>query len=178
MEEPTLKDLQKELVALGMAEDVASKFQSKGQAQATIDMLSANKKVEAPTASVTAAIDPKEEKAIDKGWETKRAIMARKLDAQPKVQFMFPLAPKETKGVVRTVIQKGIKEYIYVSGAVEYSQLNGYLTIWPKGVRITDMPQQVADNFAEAMNMTEEAGSNMLITRTDTETGRPVSEQL
>lgn len=177
-EEKTVKDLQKELVALGMPEEDTQKFQTKATLIATINTLravSANQKV----TTLEPKIDIQEEKKIEKKWLSKAENMRSVLEAQPKVRIMIPLDPKEKPGVVNLVYnpKTGRKEQVYVSGAVHPFTNNGYKYLVPKGIYVS-VPQQIADMIEERFGQVSEVSERLLIDRIDPETGKPVRNQL
>lgn len=180
--EKTLKQLQAELVELGIPADAAEGFKTRAVALATIETLKASQTVTTEAAPKRVAtleekVNPVEEKQIARQYQDKADTMRRKLEAQPKVRFFLPISEQEKPGVVREVMRNGRKEQIYVSGAVETVQLNGYKVLIPKGVFV-DVPQQVADVLSDAMRLTQNAGANLLIDRIDPQTGAPVSQRL
>ena len=183
MEEKSLKQLQAELVALGMPEEDVKAFRSKTMVQNTINTLTAVKAEPAEekeikkVKSIIERPNPREEKTVIRKYKTKREIMRAKLEAQPTVRFFLPLSGQEQAGVVREVVKNGRKEQIYVSGAIETVQLNGYKILIPKG-NFIDIPQQVAEVLSDSMQLTNKAGEAFLIDRVNPETGQSVRSRL
>ena len=135
----TTKELQAELVKLGMPEEDTQKFNTKAALIATINVLKATKVVN-KVDTLEPPVNPKEEKESEKHWQSKADRMAKSLESQPKVRVLIPLEPQEKQGVVREMEIRGLKQYVYVSGAVwsktfnlfcQYSNtpaINGVLT--------------------------------------------------
>jgi hypothetical protein len=174
-QEKTLKELQAELVELGMPKEDTEKLTTKAAVTATINVLKAVKAAN----TVDPVESPKEEKEVEKKWTTKRDIMRANLEAQPETQIMIPTEGKEKAGVVEWVFDKKTKrmEQVHISGAVQPVTLNGYRYLVPKG-RMVKVPEQIAQVITESMEETRQAGQDLLIDRTDPETGRPVRDQL
>lgn len=195
--ELTLKQLQDRAIELGMPVEDAELFKTKAPLQATIAALeaaNASKQAEEDFAEPEVAIvdgkkiekvktieerpNPQEERATNQAFLSKAKIMRNKLEKQPKVRWMIPLEGEEKPGVVREIMGKdGHKEYVHVSGAIVTVQLNGYKTLVPKGVFV-DIPQQVADELAQSMQQTQDAGADFKIDRVDPKTGISVSQAL
>lgn len=178
-QEKTVKDLQKELVSLGMPEEAAKAFTTKAPALATINTLKATRaqaKVER-VATLEEAPNPKEESIERRVYDSKADQMMQKLEGQRKVRVLIPLEGKEQQGIVREEVVRGRRIYTYVGGAVETVILNGYKVLIPKG-QYVEVPEQVADVIAEAQQQTSQAGRQFLIDRIDPETGRPVRDLL
>jgi len=72
---------------------------------------------------------------------SKAEAMKRKLEAQPKIPIMIPLAPGETEGSTQSVI------------------LNGYRMNIRKGMYV-HVPQQVAEVIMESQQQTRQAIEN------------------
>lgn len=176
LESLTVKELQQEAVKLGMPEVDSKKFTIKAPLIATINALKATQVVK-KVDTLTPPANPVEEKQVARKWRSKAEHMRSILDSQPKVRFFLPLEGKEKQGVVREVMIKGRKELVHVSGTIETVILNGYKTIIPKGQWV-ELPKQVADELANAYQMTSEAGRDLLLDRVDPNTGRTVREQL
>lgn len=176
--ELTLKDLQIEVIKLGMPEEDAKKFTNKTSLQATINVLKAVKTV-AKVDSLNMHESPKITKEDNEVWLSKAERMRAHLDKQPKIRILIPLdlGGQEKVGVVREVMIRGRKEYIHVSGAIETVTLNGCKTIIPKGVYFY-VPEQVADVLDESNRATQEAGKDILADRIDPDTGRPILDRL
>lgn len=176
--ELTLKDLQVEVISLGMPEEDAKKFTVKAVLQATINALKAAKTV-AKVDTLNPPEDLKTAKQDNKIWLSKAEKMRDHLEKQPKVRILIPLDPggKEKVGVVREVIVRGRKEYVHVSGGIEIVTLNGCKTIIPKGTYFY-VPQQVADVLDESNRATQQAGQDILADRIDPKTGLPVIDRL
>ena len=175
MEERTLKELQKELVKLGMPEEEAKSFNTKAQVLAVINTLDAKKAVE-KVKTLEEVESPAEKKAFEQQWLSKAMIMKKKLEAQPKVRFLLPLEGSEKQGVVEWRTGKNGEKYQYVvSGSVETVQLNGYKYFIPKGIFV-DIPEQVAQVLSESYKLTASAGSNISMDRIDDKTGKPMRD--
>lgn len=170
-DEKTVKQLREDLVKLGFDAKSAEGIKTKDALEATINALQS--KVE----SLEETADPKEERDTEKHWLAKADKMAKHLHNQEKVTVMIPLEPNEKVGQVREVKMRDTIQYQYVSGAVWSKTFNGYKVIIPKGTYYK-VPQQIADNIANELNQTQQAGQHLRIDRTDPNTGRPVREQL
>lgn len=178
-QEKTVKELQAELVSLGMPEEAAKAFTTKAPALATINTLKATHaqaKIER-VASLEEKPNPKEESIERRVYDSKADQMMQKLEGQRKVRVLIPLEGKEQQGIVREEVVHGRRIYTYVGGAVETVILNGYKVLIPKG-QYVEVPEQVADVIAEAQQQTSQAGRQFLIDRIDPETGRPVRDLL
>jgi hypothetical protein len=175
LEELSLSQLKDEVVKLGMSKEDADKFTSKPPLIVTIKNIKDAKEVKR-VKTLNEPPNPKEEKLITKVWQSKKDKMRDHLEKQPKVTFFIPLAEGGTEkpGVVRTVLVNGKKEYLHVSGAVEWRCFNGYRVCIPKGV-FTEIPIQVANKLKEAMLPTE-AEQKLSLDRIDPETGRSIKE--
>ncbi len=176
LEDKSVKDLQADLVALGMPEEDTRGFTTKAPLIATINALKAKTVVD-KVASINETANPGEERQVNKKWLTKAQKMRDVLDKQPKIRFFIPLEPKEKHGVVRRVMINGREEIEHVSGAIETVTLNGCKTIIPKGV-YWDIPKQVADVLSESLIATQNAGKDILADRFDPNTGKPIRDQL
>lgn len=179
VEEKTVKQLQADVVELGMPAEDAAALTTKAGLKAVINTLkaSAAQKVVEPVKTIEEKPNPGEDRRVNKEFLTKAETMRQKLEAQPKVRFFLPLVGSEKPGVIRDIMVHGRKEQVVVSGAVEVVQLNGFKTFIPKG-RFVEIPQQVADVLSESMMATQQAGADLLIDRVDPKTGRQVGEQL
>lgn len=177
----TLKQLQAELVELGMPAEAVEGIKTRTSVLATINALKSAKEKSASEVKKVASLEekpnPTEEKEIVRQYKAKSEVMRQKLEKQPKVRFFLPISEQEKPGVVREIIKNGRKEQLYISGAVETVQLNGYKILIPKGVYV-DVPQQVADHLSESMHLTQNAGASLLIDRIDPTTGQAVSSRL
>jgi len=175
MEERTLKELQKELVKLGMPEEEVKSFNTKAQVLAVINTLDAKKAVE-KVKTLEEVESPTEKKAFEQQWLSKAMIMKKRLEEQPKVRFLLPLEGSEKQGVVEWRTGKNGEKYQYVvSGSVETVQLNGYKYFIPKGVFV-DIPEQIAQVLSESYKLTAAAGSNISMDRIDDKTGKPMRD--
>jgi len=174
-EEMTVKDLQGELVKLGMSEEDSKKFTIKATIIATINVMKTKK--DEKVATLNPPVDPKEEKEIEKHWQSKADRMCDFLEAEPKVSIIIPVEGQEKPGVVETFIDRGRKQYRYVSGSVWSKTFNGYRVIIPKGVYY-EVPKTIGENIANEFNQTQMAGKQWDLDRIDPKTGRSVREQL
>jgi hypothetical protein len=178
MNEMTVKDLQKELVKLGISEEESAKFTVKATIIATLNALKAKESKEPEKVStLTPSVDPKEEKQIESRWQSKADRMCDFFESQPKISIMIPCEANEKPGVVEVVMVRGRKQYKFISGGVWSKSFNGYRVIVPKGTYY-DVPKSVAENIASELNQTQQAGSKWGLDRIDAETGKPVRDQL
>lgn len=175
-EELTLKDLQNQLVELGMSEEDATKFSVKSAALSTIELLNKQKKVDISAIRT----NPVEEKNLLVKYKTKAERMREVLLAQPTVRSIIQLTDQEKPGVVEWHYDKKTKreEQVHISGAVHEFISNGYIYLVPKGVYV-DVPQQIGDDlqtrFGQGVSKIAEQFS---IDRIDPQTGKAVAEQL
>jgi hypothetical protein len=155
-EEMTLKELQAELTAMDFlgAEVLTTKAQ-------VIKVIEGLKKKEEDAIAKMPSIalsDPMADvdnaKLDEKKYFGKAALMKAHLDAQPKVDFIIPLAFGEKRG------------------AIETWQANGYRLNIMKGVRVK-LPAQVADSLADAYQLTAVAGEEYSLDRPSTDRNAP-----
>lgn len=172
LEERTVKQLQAELVKLGMPEEDSLKFTIKATILATLNTLAATK-------AISAVVEPKDDKIVEKHWTTKAEAMRANLLSQPKVRIRLPLEKNEKPGVVVWEYSQKTKreEQIYVSGAYHPVILNGFTWLVPKGVQV-DVPQQISDELDAHFYGTQNAGKDLLLDRNDPKTGKLVSDAL
>jgi hypothetical protein len=174
-EETSLKDLKEELVSLGMPAEDAELYVTKAQARAILNTLKAKEAVK----NVDTLEDketPQEKKVFETQYLSKKEIMRQRLMSQPKVMYMIPCEKNEKPGVIewRVNPKSGKDEQVYISGAVETVQLNGFKWLIPKGV-MTEIPQQIAEELSKSMNITMEAGKRFAYDRIDDKTGQPLN---
>jgi hypothetical protein len=177
MEQPekTLKELQAELVSLGMPEEETKTFNTKAQIVAVLHTLKAKDAVE-KVKTLEEVESPAEKKAFEAKWLSKAMLMKRRLESQPLVRTLLPLEGSEKQGVVEWRTDKKGEKYQYVvSGAYETVQLNGYKYIIPKGV-YCDVPEQIAEVLANAYHQTQAAGADISLDRIDDRTGKPMRD--
>lgn len=175
--EKTLKELKAELVTLGMPESDVDAFNSKAQIMAVLNTMKA-KEVVKRVDSIEEIESPKEKKMVEKQYLSKARIMRDKLMSQPKVRYLIPCEPKERPGVIEWRTDKnGDKYQVVISGAFETVQLNGFKWFVPKGV-FTDVPEQVAEELGASHHLTNEAGKEKSMDRTDPQTGKVMSEAM
>lgn len=184
----SLEELQEEAMQLGMAEEKVKLFTDTAVLEATVDALRAVK-LSQPPATIEAAVDPIEERQIDKQWKAKAQRMRSLLLEQPKVRILVPTEGQEKNGVVSHVtwdeqrkvsvlhLHEVHEMQVHMGGAVQPVTLNGYTVLIPKGDYI-EVPEQIAQTIQEKMQQTTRAGANMLLDRTDPKTGRSVRDQL
>lgn len=197
MSEQTLKELQEELVELGMEEEEASEFRTKAAAEVTIKMLKKQPAEKAPEEEKVKSIeerpDPKEEKVVNKSWKSKANRMKAKLLDQEFVSILIPLDPNESMGEVEWVMQDTeenipLKEWLslshavkmktyqkHIGGAITSPQLNGFKFMIPKGVYYR-VPMQIFEVVNEANMEQLKATQYKNLDRKDPRTGRPVKE--
>lgn len=174
-EETSLKDLKAELIALGMPAEDTELYVTKAQARAILNTMKA-KEVVKKVDTLEDKESPQEKKVFEKQYISKRERMRDLLMAQPKVMFMIPIEKGEKPGEVVWDTDKHGNDYqIHKSGAVETVQLNGFKWLIPKGV-MTQVPQQIAEELSQSMNITMEAGRKFLYDRVDDKTGKPINE--
>lgn len=173
--EKTLKELQAELVSLGMPEEETKTFNTKAQILAVLNTFKAKEAVE-KVKTLEDIETPAEKKAFEEQWVSKALKMKRLLESQPLVRTLLPLEGSEKPGVVEWRTDKKGEKYQYVvSGSYETVQLNGYKYIIPKGV-YCDVPQQIAEVLANAYHQTQQAGANISLDRIDERTGKPMRD--
>lgn len=170
-QEKTQKELREELVKLGFDAKATEGIKTKEALLATIEAMKAKAVVSLNPAN------PQEDRDTEKSWQTKADRMAKHLEAQPKIRVLIPLETNEKVGIVEETLVKGIRKFKHISGAVWSKTFNGYKVIYPKGMYV-DVPEQIAENIGDEQNQTQNAGASLKIDRMDTNTGRPVSEQL
>jgi len=176
-EDPALGVLREEAIKLGLDAEVALTFNSVTALEAMIVTLTEKKTAEDKldgsskgdkkrVKTLEEKPNPREESEVVRKYKSKKEIMRRKLEAQPKVRFFLPITGAERPGVVREVKKNGKIEQIQISGAVEVVQLNGYKRIIPKGVFV-EVPEQIAEVLSDSMIKTQQAGRHLLIDRPD-----------
>ena len=177
LEDLSVKQLQEELVKLGVPSEDAKKFTTKAPLIATLKAL--NVKAGQKVATLEPKADPKEEKQVEKKWQSKAERQRAYWGAQPKVRILVPLEGKEKQGIVKWVFNPKTEreEQVYISGAIQPVTENGAKYLVPKGIYV-EVPEPVAKVIQDKYQQTSEAGANLLIDRIDPETGRKVSEQL
>lgn len=161
LEQMSLKELQAEVVKLGMSEENAATFTTKNPLIATINTLKASVR---PAVKID---EVAENKQIEKQYRKDALIMRDSLLKQPKMSYFIPLEGKgEKKGVVKWVVNPKTKleEQVQVSGTVHPVTLNGFVWLVPKGVR-TQVPEQVAEVLDERFNQTSEVEEENLLSR-------------
>jgi len=177
-----LEFMKRKLIELGMPAESVDAFTTPEQCQAVIDTLKA-KNVIQRVATLEETPNPREDRQIERQWQSKKDIMMDKWlkeEAEGKtVQFLVPLEPNERAGVVTWTRDKsGRKEQSVKEGtAVELIQENGARWYVPKG-RLVFVPQSVGNSLARRLRLTNEAGQEFLIDRTDPETGKTVGDSL
>lgn len=177
-EESTLKQLQAEIVKVGMPQEDADKFTTKAPLIAALNALKAVNLVRRVD-TLDPVVSPKEEKKFEEHYRGKAEGMRAVLEAQSKVRIMIPLENKEKVGVIKWEYNSRTKrdEQVYVSGAFHPFTNNGYLYLVPKGVYVS-VPEQIAKGIEERFGQMSEISEKLLIDRIDPDTGRPVSAQL
>jgi len=176
----TLKELEQELIEAGMPkEDVeAAKFNNKAQVIAILNTLKAKKVVE-KVDSIEETINPSEEKKTEKAWRSKAQIMWDKWMNSPMVQILYPSDPGKKAGVVewrKDAKGNSFQIALTTPDTIEEIQVNGAKWLVPKGV-LVEVPKPVALIISDRLNLTAQAGANILLDRIDDRTGKPVSEQ-
>lgn len=176
LEGKTNKELQDELVNLGMPAEEADKIKTSSVLISVINTLRANKTVQNPAQP---ELDPREEKLVEKNWRAKTKKQWAFWDSSPKVSILVPLSGKEKQGVIRWVFDKGLGREVpvHVDGAIQPVTENGAQYLIPKGVYI-EVPSPVAKIIQDKFRQTSEAGRNIRADRMDPETGHPVSDRL
>lgn len=182
MEELTIKQLQDELVKLGLSEEEAQTYKTKAQIITTLKAMSKASESEEhedeKVLSLEEKPNPSEEKRINKKWKTKAEAMKSNLFTQEEVSVLVPLDPGEKMGVVEwREDNKGDKYQVHISGDITSVQLNGYKYFIPKGV-YTRVPKQVAEVISASQQQTLDAGKDFRIDRLDGNTGRPILDAL
>jgi|SRR3990167_3455938 len=120
---------------------------------------------------------PKEEKETERHWSAKADRQKAYFDSLPRVRILIPCESGEKPGVIEEKVVDGKKQMVVVSGAVWSKTFNGYKVIVPKGV-YTEVSEAVAENIAEEYNQVQKSNARFSLDRIDTQTGRPVKEQL
>jgi len=169
----TLKELRVKVVEAGIAEEIAGIFNTKAQIIAVIESLKP-KLVDISKANIETE---KEKVNYDKLWKSKRDIMGRLLESQPKVGMSIQLEPGESVGVVDSKVVNGIREFKVISGSVKEKIINGYKWILPKGV-MTQVPEQVYDLLSNELNVMAKVSTDKTTDRIDPVTKRPVRDAL
>lgn len=202
LESLTVKQLQAELVKLGMPEEDVKAFKTKAPLISSIRTLEAKDAVKESgeeevkrVKSIEEAPKPVEERQVNKNWKNKAEAMKNRLFKQPVVSILIPLEANEKAGVVvwaytkdgakmsdeewnsLSIDQKMGTHQVAVSGAVESVQLNGYKYFIPKG-RYTPVPQQIAEIISKSQQQTLDAGQDIRLDRIDPKTGRPFADTL
>lgn len=173
--EKTLAELRSDLIALGMPEEDVQTFKSGAQLKAVINTMKA-KEVVKRVDTLEEIESPQEKKMVEKQYMSKARIMRDKLMKQPKIRYLIPCEPKEKPGVIEWRTGKSGEKYQFVvSGAFETVQLNGFKWFVPKGV-FTDIPEQIAEELGASHHLTNEAGKDKSMDRTDPQTGKTISE--
>ena len=180
MEEKTLVELIEEAISLGFPREVAETFKVKAQVVGVINTLKAKAVVE-KVDSLEEKNNPSEEKKIEKAWKSKAQIMMDKWLSAPKSQVLYPSDPGVQAGKVewRTNPKNGEQYQVALTPANTYEQVivNGACWLVPKGVMV-EVPEPVAKIIAERLQLTNMAGSDILLDRIDSKTNRPMSEIL
>jgi len=176
LEEMTIVSLRSMVVELGMPEEDAESFTVKKPLISSIKILRSRGKVVADFADSENKVERKRE---DDRHRDKAERMAEKLAGQPKIRIKVPLdiGGKEEVGVMEKVVVNGREEWRAVKGGYIPVTLNGYTIHVPKG-RYWTVPEQVADVIGEADRAETEGGKDILASRMDPKTGKPVSDQL
>lgn len=180
MEEKTLIELIEEAISLGFPREVAETFKVKAQVIGVINTLKAKEVVE-KVDSLEEKNNPSEEKKIEKQWRSKAQIMMDIWLSSPSTQILYPADPGVKPGVVefRTDPKTGKPYQVALTppNTIEQVIVNGASWLVPKGV-LVEVPAPVAKIIADRLQLTSQAGSNILLDRTDDKTGRPMSEIL
>lgn len=136
MEEKTLKQLQTELTAKGF---VGAEFlTTKKQVETVLHNLTTKEAPAVPAEDNVPKVTD-DTKKDEKKYFGKAAAMKEHLESLPLVDFIIPLGFGEKKG------------------SIETWEANGYRLNILKGARVR-IPSQVADDLANAYNLTAEAG--------------------
>lgn len=174
----SVNQLKDRAIEAGLPESSVGAFNSKAQLIGVIEGLekkeTEKKKLDPSKSGVET---PKEKKASDKAWLSKRDRMGRQLEKQPKVGISLPLEIGEKPGVVESKVVNGIREFRHISGAVREKVMNGYKWILPKGM-MTQVPQQIYDKLSDEINAMSKLGSEHSIDRIDKKTGKSVRDAL
>ena len=188
IEEKTNKDLQEELVTLGLPQEEASKINNKAT---LISMVNALKTKDAQIkeaqesaktvdiADVPSEVRPGENMRVEKKWKSKAHKQWDLWDNSAKVRTMVPLNGREKPGVIRWELNKalGREVPVHVSGAIQTVIENGAQYVVPKGVMI-DVPEPVAKLIEKKFYEIARAGEAIKADRLDPETGKPVLDRL
>lgn len=172
----TNKQLQEEVIKLGMPEQDAKAINTKS---VLISMINTLKAKDASVVASVDKVDPGEEKRVEKTWKNKAHRQWDLWDSQPKVRIMVPLSGREKKGFIRWEFNKFLEREIpvHVSGAIQTVIENGAQFVIPKGEYL-EVPQAVAKIIQDKFQQTSDAGRDLLADRMDPETGQPVSNRL
>jgi hypothetical protein len=178
--EKSLKALKEEAIALGFPEDALKSIGSRPSVQAIIDTIKKGSSAKAPTEKVETIEEkpnPAEEKQVEKILNSRKGIIFRKLESQPQVPLFIPKQDEQPEGVVKTIMRRGIREYIHVGGSVQHFTINGYTVIVPKGVE-TLVPMQIHQMWSDSQMRTQRAGQEFSENRIDPRTGNPFKNRL
>lgn len=162
-------------MSLGMPEDDAKKFTDPELLKSTINTLKAVKV--STTTPLADAPNPREDRLVEKAWQSKAERQKEYFDSLPKVRIMIPCEGTEKPGVVEERMINGVMQTVVISGAVWSKSFNGYKVVVPKGV-YTEISQAVADNIAKEFNQVQESNARFSLDRIDPATGKSVREQL
>lgn len=176
--EKSNKELQEELVSLGMPAEDASKITTKSVLLSVINTLKAGKATEKVELEQD-IVNPTEERKVTENWKTKAHKQWDLWNSSKMVRTMVPLSGQEKQGVIRWVNHPKMKIQVpvFVSGAVQTVIENGAQYLVPKGVMV-DVPEPVAKIIEAKFRQTSEAGRDILADRIDPETGRAVADRL
>lgn len=176
LEGKTNKELQDELVKLGMPVEEADKIKTSSVLVSVINTLRANNVSQNPS---QLQLDPTEEKLVEKNWKSKTKKQWDHWEKSPKVSILVPLSGKEKQGIIRWVFDKGLGRDVpvHVDGAIQPVTENGAQYLIPKGVYM-DVPAPVAKIIQDKFKQTSEAGRDIRADRMDPQTGHPVSDRL
>lgn len=186
----TVKELQDNLVKLGMKRKDVEVFKTKAPLISTIitleDQLAKKKEekkeelneINKKVASITEKIDPREDRKINKQWLSKAQRMKEILFEQEQVSVLVPLEAGEKVGKVEwRMTKKGEKYQEHISGAIKKVQINGYKFYIPKGVYYK-VPMQIAQVISQAEQQILENGQDLKVDRLDPNTGGKVQDLL
>jgi hypothetical protein len=165
-----------EAISLGMPKENAEKFTDEDLLKSTIDTLKAISVASKNPVAVSDPVNPKEDREIEKHWNSKAERQKAYFDSLPQIRILVPCEGKEKPGVVEDRMIDGRMQTVPVSGAVWSKTVNGYRVVIPKGV-YTNVSEAIAENIQDELHQVAESNAQFSIDRLD-ENGKPIRERL